>query len=117
MRDLAQSAQTLACYRLKVAEANDFGPVEDNNRGGYQQQSIIDDYVDHLCGYVDFSKIKPMKLVLNAVMALPDLVDALQARFAQMGVPVEFVKVNNQPDGTFPNGIPNPILHKTVLQQ
>ena len=96
-----------------LAEANDFGPVDDNNRGGYQQQSIIDDYIDHLCGYVDFSKIKPMKLVLNAGNgAAGPVVDALQARFAQMGVPVEFVKVNNQPDGTFPNGIPNPILHK-----
>lgn len=96
-----------------LAEANDFGPVEDNNRGGYQQQSIIDDYIDHLCGYVDFAKIKPMKLVLNAGNgAAGPVVDALQARFTQMGVPVEFVKVNNQPDGTFPNGIPNPILHK-----
>jgi phosphomannomutase len=96
-----------------IAETNDFKSVDEHNRGGYQQQCIIDDYIDHLCEYVDFAKIKPMKLVLNAGNgAAGPVVDALQVRFAQMGVPVEFVKVNNQPDGTFPNGIPNPILHK-----
>lgn len=96
-----------------IAEANDFKSVDEHNRGGYQQQCIIDDYIDHLCEYVDFAKIKPMKLVLNAGNgAAGPVVDALQVRFAQMEVPVEFVKVNNQPDGTFPNGIPNPILHK-----
>jgi len=96
-----------------IAEANDFKSVDQHNRGNYKQQSIIDDYIDHLCAYVDFAKIKPMKLVLNAGNgAAGPVVDALQARFAQMRVPVEFVKVNNQPDGSFPNGIPNPILHK-----
>ena len=96
-----------------IAEANDFKSVDEHNRGNYKQQSIIDDYIDHLCDYVDFAKIKPMKLVLNAGNgAAGPVVDALQARFAQMRVPVEFVKVNNQPDGSFPNGIPNPILHK-----
>ena len=96
-----------------IAEANDFKSVDEHNRGNYKQQSIIDDYIDHLCAYVDFAKIKPMKLVLNAGNgAAGPVVDALQARFAQMRVPVEFVKVNNQPDGSFPNGIPNPILHK-----
>ncbi|EFX91746.1 phosphomannomutase [Actinobacillus ureae] len=27
-------------------------------------------------------------------------------------VPVEFVKVHNNPNGSFQNGIPNPILHE-----
>jgi phosphomannomutase len=27
-------------------------------------------------------------------------------------VPIEIVAINNEPDGTFPNGIPNPILHE-----
>jgi phosphomannomutase len=36
--------------------------------------------------------------------------DAIEAAFKQLHVPVEFIKVHHQPDGNFPNGIPNPLL-------
>jgi phosphomannomutase len=38
--------------------------------------------------------------------------DAIEKRFAELKLPIEIVKIFNQPDGTFPNGIPNPILHE-----
>ena len=40
------------------------------------------------------------------------VVDAMQARFANLNLPIELIKINNEPDGSFPNGIPNPILHE-----
>ncbi len=96
-----------------LAEANNLSPVAAADRGSYKQMSIIDDYIDHLCDYVDLKTIKPMKLVMNAGNgAAGPVVEALEARFAALGVAVDFVKINNQPDGTFPNGIPNPILHE-----
>ena len=96
-----------------LAEANNFPEVEANNRGAYQQLCILDDYIDHLCGYVDLSSIKPIKLVMNAGNgAAGPVVDAMQARFANLNLPIELIKINNEPDGTFPNGIPNPILHE-----
>ena len=96
-----------------LAEANNFPAVEANNRGAYQQLCILDDYIDHLCGYVDLSSIKPIKLVMNAGNgAAGPVVDAMQARFANLNLPIELIKINNEPDGSFPNGIPNPILHE-----
>ncbi len=96
-----------------LAEANNFPAVEANNRGAYEKVSILDDYIDHLCGYVDLSSIKPIKLVMNAGNgAAGPVVDAMQARFANLNLPIELIKINNEPDGTFPNGIPNPILHE-----
>ena len=96
-----------------LAEANDFPAVETDNRGTYQQISILDDYIDHLCGYIDLSLIKPIKLVMNAGNgAAGPVVDALQVRFNSLNLPIELIKINNVPDGTFPNGIPNPILHE-----
>jgi phosphomannomutase len=96
-----------------LAEANNFPEVEANNRGAYQQLCILDDYIDHLCGYVDLSSIKPIKLVMNAGNgAAGPVVDAMQARFANLNLPIELIKINNEPDGSFPNGIPNPILHE-----
>ncbi len=38
------------------------------------------------------------------------MIDAIEARFKALNVPVTFVKVHNEPDGTFPHGIPNPLL-------
>lgn len=96
-----------------LAEENNFPAVEASERGNYQQLSTLEPYIDHLLGYIDSSKIRPIKLVMNAGNgAAGHVVDALEERFIKLGMPVEIVKINNQPDGNFPNGIPNPILHK-----
>lgn len=96
-----------------LAEENNFPPVEASERGGYKQLSILEPYIDHLLGYIDSSKIRPIRLVMNAGNgAAGHVVDALEERFNRLGMPVDIVKINNQPDGNFPNGIPNPILHK-----
>ncbi len=38
------------------------------------------------------------------------VIDAIEARLKALGAPVEFIKIHNTPDGTFPNGIPNLLL-------
>ncbi len=38
------------------------------------------------------------------------VIDEVEKRFVAAGVPVTFIKVHHQPDGHFPNGIPNPLL-------
>ena len=93
----------------KLAEKADFAPVE--NRGSYETVDTLQDYVSHLLGYIEPEALKPMKLVVNAGNgAAGHVVDAIEARFKARGIPVEFVKVHNEPDGNFPHGIPNPIL-------
>ena len=96
-----------------LAEENDFPPVAAGERGDYRQISILEAYIDHLLSYIDLDQIVPMKLVMNAGNgAAGHVVDAIEERFKSLGVPVEMVKINNEPDGNFPNGIPNPILHE-----
>ncbi|MDG1081189.1 MAG: phosphomannomutase CpsG [Porticoccaceae bacterium] len=97
----------------RLAEENDFPAIDAAARGGYQKLSVLDDYLDHLLGYIDNSAITPLKIVMNAGNgAAGHVVDAIEARFAELKLPIEIVKIFNQPDGTFPNGIPNPILHE-----
>jgi len=80
-------------------------------KGQMSSHDIVPDYVEHLLGYLDLSSVRPLKLVVNAGNgAAGHVIDALEARFAALSVPIEFIKVHHQPDGTFPNGIPNPIL-------
>ncbi|GGP23654.1 phosphomannomutase CpsG [Silvimonas iriomotensis] len=92
-----------------LAESRNFAPAI--QRGGLARQSILDAYVQHLLGYVDLSALRPLKLVVNAGNgAAGHVVNALDAVFQRMKVPVTFIKVHNEPDGTFPHGIPNPLL-------
>lgn len=92
-----------------LAEANQFEPAA--ARGTLTRQSVLDPYVAHLLTYIDAAALKPLKLVVNAGNgAAGHVIDAIEAVFKQQGVPVTFIKVNHQPDGTFPNGIPNPLL-------
>ncbi len=63
-------------------------------------------YVQHLLSYVDRAALKPLKIVVNAGNGGAGVViDALAPH-----LPFEFVRVHHQPDGHFPNGIPNPLL-------
>jgi len=95
----------------RMAEENDFSPIDAARRGGYAQVSIMQEYLDHLCGYVDLQAIKPIKLVMNAGNgAAGPVVDAIEARFKSLQLPIEIIKMHNTPDGSFPNGIPNPLL-------
>jgi phosphomannomutase len=77
----------------------------------YERISCVNDYILHLCEYVDVRKLKPLKLVVNAGNgAAGHIIDALERLFALQSVAVEFIKVHHLPDGNFPNGIPNPLL-------
>ncbi|MBH0073649.1 phosphomannomutase CpsG [Pseudoalteromonas sp. NZS127] len=80
-------------------------------RGTYKLSSTLDAYVQHLLTYINVNNIKPLKLVVNSGNgAAGHVIDALEAQFTKLNVPVEFIKVNHEADGHFPNGIPNPLL-------
>jgi phosphomannomutase len=92
-----------------LAEDNLFKPA--TKRGSLTTQSILEPFVEHLLTYIDAPAIKPLKLVVNSGNgAAGHIVDALEARFKQLSIPITFIKVHHQADGTFPNGIPNPLL-------
>ncbi|MRS15066.1 phosphomannomutase CpsG [Enterobacteriaceae bacterium RIT691] len=95
----------------RLAEANDFPAVEAKKRGSYQKITLRDAYIDHLMGYIDTANLEPLKLVINSGNgAAGPVIDAIEARFQTLNLPVTFIKVHNTPDGNFPNGIPNPLL-------
>jgi phosphomannomutase len=100
-----------------LAERNEFAEVAE--KGQLSTHNISHAYTEHLLTYIDVKNLsllnsplgKPLKLVVNAGngTAGPAL-DAIETAFGQLNVPVEFIKVHHQPDGNFPNGIPNPLL-------
>lgn len=87
-----------------LAEANDFAAPA-IQRGGYSKAAILTPYIEHLLGYVTRENLKPLKLVVNAGNgAAGHVIDAIES-----SLPFEFIKIQHEPDGTFPNGIPNPL--------
>jgi phosphomannomutase/phosphoglucomutase len=69
-------------------------------------------YVRHLLGYARSDTLRPLKIVVNAGNGGAGLViDELAAH-----LPFDFVRIHHEPDGNFPNGIPNPLLpdHRAV---
>ena len=63
-------------------------------------------YVDHLLSYVTRAHLAPLKVVVNAGNGgAGAVIDLLEPH-----LPFEFVKLLHEPDGTFPNGVPNPLL-------
>lgn len=74
--------------------------------GDIRQLNLRERYAKYLLDYVDVSKLKPMKVVVNAGNGVAGLVvDALEGL-----LPIEFIKLQHEADGNFPNGVPNPLL-------
>ncbi|GAB2313188.1 phosphomannomutase/phosphoglucomutase [Stenotrophomonas geniculata] len=75
-------------------------------RAGQTAQHDKSAYIQHLLSYVDTSKLTPLKLVVNAGNGgAGAIVDLLAPH-----LPFEFIRICHEPDGNFPNGIPNPLL-------
>lgn len=64
------------------------------------------DYLRHLLGYIDPDGLRQLRVVVNAGNGgAGPVINALE-RY----VPFQFIKIHHEPDGTFPHGIPNPLL-------
>lgn len=98
----------------KLAEENNFGSSVLSCKGIYKKKSTLDAYVEKLLSYIDFKKInRSLKLVLNSGNgAAGHVIDAIEQAFKENNVSIEFIKVHHEADGSFPNGIPNPLLHE-----
>ena len=102
--NVANAPESPAAVKNNVFSATD-------NANKYSEQSILEPYVQHLLTYIDAANFSPLKLVVNAGNgAAGHVIDAIEAQFKSTNVPVEFIKVHHEADGSFPNGIPNPLL-------
>jgi len=74
--------------------------------GQYSTSDVSGPFVDKLMSFIDPNALKPLKLVVNPGNGGAGLaIDLLEHK-----LPFDLIKVHYDPDGTFPNGIPNPML-------
>ena len=92
-----------------IAESNSF--KESAVKGNVSSNDLKDAYVKHLMKYIDPAHLKPIRVVCNAGNGAAGLVIDLLEKI----LPVEFVKIHHEPNGEFPNGVPNPLLEENRL--
>lgn len=98
--------------RIKeLAEANAFEKTATVGKIRDVAEQARSAYVEKICQFVDISALKPLKVIVNAGhgTAGPTF-DAIAERLAELGAPLQFERIFHEPDGTFPQGIPNPLL-------
>jgi phosphomannomutase len=79
----------------------------DAQRGDVRDEDIWDGFVERVLSFVDVSALKPMKVVIDAAngmagMMLPPVLERLPM--------LDVVRCYFEPDGSFPNHEPNPLL-------
>ena len=99
----------LAAIRA-LAESGDFAPARAGGRM-VEASGTRAAFVARVLGFVEVTALRPLKIVVNAGNgAAGPTFDAIAAALAAQGAPLEFVRLHHDPDGSFPNGIPNPLL-------
>lgn len=64
------------------------------------------EYIAHLLSYIQIGDLQPLKIVVNSGNGCAGaIIDLLEEH-----LPFTFIKLHHEPDGTFPNGVPNPLL-------
>jgi phosphomannomutase len=85
------------------------GEWRDARRGSIAEEDIWDGFVARVLGFIDVDALRPLRVVVDAAngmagVMLPPVLDRLPQ--------VEAVRCYFEPDGTFPNHEPNPLLEE-----
>ncbi len=90
----------------KLAEAGEF--TDPARPGKVEFEDIRLPWRDHVLSYVEGTKLASLSIVCNAGNGgAGQYLDLLEG-----GLPFRFTKVHHDADGSFPNGVPNPMLEE-----
>jgi phosphomannomutase len=68
-------------------------------------------YVETVVSFADPAALRPLHVLVNCGNgAAGPTFDAIAEALAARGAPFRFTRLHHNPDGSFPNGIPNPLL-------
>jgi phosphomannomutase len=82
---------------------------ERSGAGTTRAQDVYADFIDHLLTVVPPETLAPLKVLCDAGNGCAGLgINALESK-----LPLQISGMGLEPDGTFPNGVPNPILEES----
>jgi phosphomannomutase len=105
------SADGMAAIKA-LAESGEFSPDQPGGKL-IDASATRGPYVEKLMEFVHVAALKPLKVLVNAGNgAAGPSFDALAKALAASGAQIDFIRIHHAPDGSFPVGIPNPLLHE-----
>ena len=103
------AATGLAAIRT-LAETQAFPPARPGGRVT-DAAATRSAYVDRVLSFVDIAALRPLHVLVNCGNgAAGPTFDAIASALSARGAPLRFTRLHHEPDGTFPHGIPNPLL-------
>lgn len=91
----------------KMIVNNELGEIS-KTKGTVTKKEVMKEFITHLSQFYDAKKINSLKVVVNAGNGCAGIaLDSLESK-----LPVKMIKMFNNPDGNFPNGVPNPMLEE-----
>ena len=97
--EIEQKASAESWFRGRLLAAS-------GQQGQHELRYDKSGYVARLLSFIHPERLAPLKLVVNAGNGCAGPVVDLLAPH----LPFTFVRLQHEPDGTFPNGVPNPLL-------
>ena len=85
---------------------NDGSFIKGSAPGAIHETNIRNKYVEHILSYIEPDLLQPIRAVVNAGNGCAGpVIDLLEKR-----LPLTLIKLQHEPDGSFPHGVPNPLL-------
>lgn len=111
---IGRGARPLADAEFRQIEALVAAPpalTRDVPAGKVEPVDLRQAYVDRVVSFIDPASLRPLRFVANAGNgAAGPTFDAIAKALAAKGARLDIHRVHHAPDGSFPNGVPNPLL-------
>ena len=76
-----------------------------------KKKEALVDYIERILSFVNLKSLKPLKIVINSGNGVAGrIIDTLKSALEQKATQTNFIYVNHEPDASFPQGIPNPLI-------
>jgi len=86
------------------------GFSQPEKKGKIIEQDILNEYVKHVLSFIDLSKLRPLKIVVDAGNGMAGKMIPLVFK----DLPIKITEMYFELDGSFPNHVPNPIKSKNL---
>ncbi len=96
--------------QIRDRVVNDDFPELPVHRGALVQKDVLEAYADHVLGLIDVSRIKPMRIAIDAGNGMGGKTSPIV--FGRL--PIEVTPLFFELDGTFPNHLANPLEPENV---
>jgi len=79
-----------------------------DKKGNLRQMDLLEEFSDYILGWLKGAEIKPLKVVINPNFGLAGKI--FEHIIKKGNLPIEVIAINNEPNGNFPKGRPDPFI-------